>query len=96
LQDLVQSQASLKRCRSQALPAFCAAVSVTHNAGKSGTPGALRNVKLEPVNENEKLSYRYNGKIDFFGDRAVARSNGAGGPIESVRAYAFTLPVSIL
>jgi hypothetical protein len=29
-------------------------------------------------NPNEKLSYRCNGKIDFFGDRVVARSNGVG------------------
>jgi len=78
LQHLVQSQPSPKRCRSQASPAFCAAVSVTHTAGKSGTPGALGTFKLEPINENEKFSYRDNGKIDFFGDRAVARSNGAG------------------
>ena len=35
--------------------------------------------KMEPVNENGKLSYRYHGKIDFFGDRAVARTGGAGG-----------------
>jgi hypothetical protein len=55
------------------LPAFCAAVSVTHTAGESGTPGALGTFKLEPINENEKLGYRDNGKIDFFGDRAVAR-----------------------
>jgi chromosome segregation ATPase len=35
--------------------------------------------KLEPVNENGKLTYRAHGKVDFFGDRAMARTGGAGG-----------------
>ena len=33
--------------------------------------------KVEPVNENGKLTYRC--QIDFFGDRAVVRTGGAGG-----------------
>jgi hypothetical protein len=49
---------------------------------------------MEPVSENGKMTYRYHGKVDFFGDRAMARTGGAGGPIESVRAYAFTLQVA--
>jgi site-specific DNA recombinase len=35
--------------------------------------------KLEPVNENGKSTYRAHGKVDFFGDKAVARTGGAGG-----------------
>jgi hypothetical protein len=35
--------------------------------------------KMEPVSENGEMAYRYHGKIDFFGDRAVARTGGAGG-----------------
>ena len=35
--------------------------------------------KLEPVNENGKPTYRAHGKVDFFGDKAVARTGGAGG-----------------
>jgi hypothetical protein len=35
--------------------------------------------KLEPVSENGKLTYRAHGKVDFFGDRAVARTDDAGG-----------------
>jgi hypothetical protein len=35
--------------------------------------------KLEPVNENGKLTYRAHGNVDFFGDRAMARPGGAGG-----------------
>ena len=33
--------------------------------------------KVESVNENGKLSYSY--QIDFFWDRAVVRTGGAGG-----------------
>ncbi len=51
--------------------------------------------KMEPVNdENGKLSYRDHGKIDFFGDRAVARTSGAGGPDRTTRAYHFSLPLA--
>lgn len=35
--------------------------------------------RLEPVTENGKLTYRAHGKVDFFGDRAVARTGCAGG-----------------
>jgi hypothetical protein len=35
--------------------------------------------KLEPVNEKGKLIYRAHGRVDFFGDRAVAQTGGAGG-----------------
>jgi hypothetical protein len=37
--------------------------------------------KLEPVNEQGKLIYRAHARVDFFGDRAVARTGGAGGPV---------------
>jgi site-specific DNA recombinase len=36
--------------------------------------------KLEPVNEKGKLTYRAHGRVDFFGDREVARTGAAGGP----------------
>jgi hypothetical protein len=45
--------------------------------------------KMEPVNENGKLSYRYHGKIDFFGDRAMARTGGAGGSVCTTRRIEF-------
>jgi hypothetical protein len=35
--------------------------------------------KLEPVNEQGKSRYRAHGSIDFFGDRAVRGTGGAGG-----------------
>jgi len=50
---------------------------------------------LEQVEECGKISFRANGQIDFFGEEALTSVGGAGGPIESVRAYAFTLPCSI-
>jgi hypothetical protein len=43
---------------------------------------------MEPVSENGKMTYRYHGKVDFFGDRAMARTGGAGGP-----AWTERLPV---
>jgi chromosome segregation ATPase len=56
---------------------------VSHPANVEQTRAALAEhfgtFKMEPVRENGKLSYRYHGKIDFFGDRAVARTGGAGG-----------------
>jgi hypothetical protein len=36
--------------------------------------------KLEPVSENGRRRCQVHGKVDFFGDRAVARTGGAGGP----------------
>jgi hypothetical protein len=33
----------------------------------------------------EKLSYRYLGKITFFGDRVVARTGGAEGPVRTMQ-----------
>lgn len=49
---------------------------------------------MEPVSENGKLSYRYHGKIDFVGDKALGRTDGAGGPIESALAFEFCLPIA--
>ncbi|HWY42925.1 MAG TPA: hypothetical protein VNX66_05480 [Candidatus Sulfotelmatobacter sp.] len=36
--------------------------------------------KLEPVSEDGESKYRAHGKVDFFGRRGVARTDGAGGP----------------
>ena len=44
--------------------------------------------------ESGKLSYRYHGKIEFFGDRALARTGGAGGPDSTARAYRFSLSLA--
>ena len=49
---------------------------------------------LEQVSEAGKLSFRANGQIDFFGEEALTRVGGAGGPIQSVRAYEFALPIA--
>ena len=47
---------------------------------------------LEQVAEGDKITFKANGQIDFFGEEALTRVGGAGGPIESVRAYSFTFP----
>ena len=56
---------------------------VSHPENVAQTRAALAEhfgtFKMEPVSENGKMTYRYHGKIDFFGDRAVARTGGAGG-----------------
>ena len=49
----------------------------------------------EQVKDAGGWSYKAEGSVNFFGESLV-RVDGAGGPIESVRAYAFTLPVAAL
>jgi len=48
---------------------------------------------LEPVTQAGKTTYLAHGKVDFFGDEAMARTGGAGGPVCTVRATEFSLPV---
>ena len=48
----------------------------------------LRRVKVA-----QGWSYQAQGSVNFFGDSLV-RVDGAGGQIESVRAYRFTLPAA--
>jgi hypothetical protein len=43
---------------------------------------------LTPIRENEALSYAERGKVDFFGEQAMIRVGGAGGP-----AWTERLPV---
>jgi hypothetical protein len=40
---------------------------------------------LEPTIHEGEPVYRAQGKVDFFGDEAVARTGGAGGPVSSSR-----------
>jgi hypothetical protein len=40
----------------------------------------LGSMTLEPVDENGKRMYVANGKVDFWGEEAMAHSGGAGGP----------------
>ena len=35
--------------------------------------------KLERVNENDRISFKANGNIDFFGEEVLTRVSGAGG-----------------
>jgi predicted oxidoreductase len=49
---------------------------------------------VHQVGEGGKISFKASGQIDFFGEEALTRVGGAGGQIESVRAYRFTLPVA--
>jgi hypothetical protein len=50
--------------------------------------------KLETVNENGKLRYRAHGNVDFFEDRAMARTDGAGGPDSTERTTEFSLSLA--
>ena len=49
---------------------------------------------LEPVTRPGKTTYLAHGKVDFFGDEAMERTGGAGGPACTVRATEFSLPVA--
>src|SRR2546427_12622637 len=48
---------------------------------------------IEATNENGKKTYLAHGKVDFFGEEELAHSDGAGGPVCTVRATEFSLPV---
>ena len=49
---------------------------------------------LRPVRENGTLSYAARGKVDFFGEQAMIRVDGAGGPDCATRVYAFNLSLA--
>ena len=56
----------------------------------------VRKFTLERVQQGEKIVFKANGKIDFFGEDAFTRVGGAGGPDRNSHAlhlhYAFGLP----
>jgi hypothetical protein len=49
---------------------------------------------LERVEENGKVSFKVNAEIDFFGEEALTRVGGAGGPVSTIRATKFSLPIA--
>ena len=49
---------------------------------------------MDPVDESEELKYRAYGKVDFLAGKKVARTGGAGGPIQPVRGFEFSLPIA--
>ena len=49
---------------------------------------------LEQVSEDGKVSLKADGQIDFFGEEALTRVGGAGGPVRTVRPYAFNLSLA--
>jgi hypothetical protein len=49
---------------------------------------------LEPTMQDGEPTYLAHGKIDFFGDEAMARTAGAGGPDSTTRVYPFTLSLA--
>jgi hypothetical protein len=49
---------------------------------------------LEPAMREGKPSYVARGRVDFFGEEAMARTGGAGGPDSTVRSFQFCLPVA--
>jgi hypothetical protein len=52
----------------------------------------------QAANGDRRQAYLAHSKVDFFGEEEkkswLAHSDGAGGPIESVRAHAFALVVA--
>lgn len=48
---------------------------------------------LERVDENGKIRFKANGQIDFLCEEELTQLSGAGGPIESVRSFEFSLPI---
>jgi hypothetical protein len=49
---------------------------------------------LERVSDDGKISFNANAGIDFFGEEAFTRVGGAGGPVRTVRPYAFSLSLA--
>ena len=49
---------------------------------------------LTPIRKNGTLSYAVRGKVDFFEEQAMIRVGGAGGPVCTVRATKFSLPIA--
>lgn len=49
---------------------------------------------LEHVSENGEISFKANGQIDFFGEEALTRVGGAGGPTRTDRDICFTIRVA--
>ena len=49
---------------------------------------------LERVQIGGKTAFKADGKIDFFGEDAFTRVDGAGGPVQTDRRIAFTLKVA--
>jgi hypothetical protein len=49
---------------------------------------------LEPVRGRGEQSYLTHGEADFFGEEAMARTGGAGGPDRTTRAHAFSLSLA--
>ena len=49
---------------------------------------------LYRTEENGALSYKANGKMDFFGEEALTRVGDAGGPNRTSRVFPFTLPLA--
>jgi predicted RNase H-like nuclease (RuvC/YqgF family) len=49
---------------------------------------------LEPTIQKGEPVYLAHGKVDFFGDEAMARTGGAGGPDRTTRVYAFGLSLA--
>jgi hypothetical protein len=49
---------------------------------------------LEASSELRKRLYLPHGKVDFFAEEEMARSNGAGGPDWTVRFFEFCLPIA--
>ncbi|HEY6264278.1 MAG TPA: hypothetical protein VIW93_05705, partial [Candidatus Acidoferrum sp.] len=44
---------------------------------------------LERVSEGGNVSFKANGQIDFFGEEALTRVGGAGGPVCTTRTTEF-------
>ena len=49
---------------------------------------------LEPTIQDGEPVYLAHGKVDFFGDEAMARTGGAGGPARTDRDICFTIKVA--
>ncbi len=49
---------------------------------------------VEPTVQNGEPVYLAHGKVDFFGDEAMARTGGAGGSVRTVRPYSFSLSLA--
>jgi hypothetical protein len=50
---------------------------------------------LEQVAEGGKISFKTSGQIDFFGEEALTRVGGAGGPACTTRRIEFQASLAV-
>jgi hypothetical protein len=92
--SLTETLGNLRAIATEHLSNLRRLVSHPENVDSSCSRGTLRHLQDGAVSENGKMTYRYHGKVDFFGDRAMAGTDGAGGPGCTTRRVEFEVSLA--